>query len=172
MSPSASLAAAPVTLFRIAADTPSYAADDCTGAGAKKTGGRWNRPDTPVIYAAPSRALACLETLVHLAPAGAWPFNRYVVEITLPRATWERRTVFNPASNVGWDAIPAGLVSLDWGTRWLREMSALLAEVPSVIVPEEPNYLINPMHPDMAVVGVRKVRRWTYDPRLPARAAQ
>ncbi|HEY0929643.1 MAG TPA: RES family NAD+ phosphorylase [Gemmatimonas sp.] len=171
MTAGASLAAAPVTLFRIAADTPAYGADDRTGAGAKKTGGRWNRPDTAVIYAAPSRALACLETLVHVAPAGAWPFNRYLVEVIVPYASWMSRTIFNPASHVGWDALPAGLVSLDWGTSWARDMTALIAEVPSVIVPEEPNYLLNPMHPDMKAVTVRKVRRWTYDPRLPTSTA-
>lgn len=161
----------PVVLFRISADTPSYRADDRSGAGAKKTGGRWNRPDTAALYSAPTRALAFLETLVHLAPAGPFPFNRYLVELLVPRASWDRRTVFNHAKNVGWDALPAGLVSLDWGTAWLRGGSTLVAEVPSVIVPEEANYLLNPEHPDMAAVGIRKIRRWTYDPRLVSRPA-
>ena len=62
----ASSAAAFVSLWRIASDTPDYTADDTTGAGAKKTGGRWNRKGIALIYTAESRALACLETLVHL----------------------------------------------------------------------------------------------------------
>ena len=161
----------PVTLYRIAAETSKYSADDRSGAGAKKSGGRWNHPDTAVLYAAPSRALTCLETLVHLAPAGSWPFNRYLVEITVPHESWVRRTLFDPAAHVGWDALPAGLASLNWGTEWARGMTTLIAEVPSVVVPEEPNYLINPEHPEMSDVFVRKVRRWNYDPRLLGRAA-
>ena len=148
-------------LYRIAADTPAYAADDRTGAGALKTGGRWNRPDTAMLYTASSRALACLETVVHLAP-----FNRYLVEFLVPTEIWKRRTVCDPAVHVGWDALPAGIVSLQWGTTWVQGMTTLLAEVPSSIVPEEANCLINPAHPDMNAVVVRKVRRWTYDPRL------
>jgi RES domain-containing protein len=46
--------------------TPAYTADDLSGAGAKITGGRWNRDGVPVIYTASSPALACLETVVHL----------------------------------------------------------------------------------------------------------
>jgi hypothetical protein len=58
------------------------------------------------------------------------------------------------------------LVSLDWGTSWVVGSSRLLAEVPSVIVPEESNILINPRHPNAAALGARKVRKWEYDARL------
>jgi hypothetical protein len=43
--------------------------------------------------------------------------------------------------------------------------------VPSAIVPEESNVLLNPLAPGMAEVEVRKVRRWLYDPRLALRRA-
>ena len=74
--------------------------------------------------------------------------------------------VFDPATHVGWDAEPAGRVSMDWGDTWARSGGTLLAEVPSVVVPEEGNVLVNPAHPDHARVAVRKVRRWTYNHRL------
>jgi RES domain-containing protein len=157
-------AAAP-RLWRIATDTPDYTADDRTGAGARATGGRWNRPGTALLYAATSRALACLETVVHLSDAGL-PLNRYLVEIEVPAAEWAVRDTFDRASFVGWDAQPAGRVSLDWGTGWAAGGGALLAEVPSAIVPEESNVLVNPAHPGMAAIQVRKVRRWLYDARL------
>lgn len=159
-------APAPITLYRIGADTPSYGADDRSGAGTRKTGGRWNRPDTAVLYTASTRALTCLETLIHLAPTGSFPFHRYLVEFLVPPASWARRTVFDPVAHVGWDALPAGWVSLDWGTAWIQGGATLVAEVPSVIVPEETNCLLNPAHPEMAAVIVRKIRRWHYDPRL------
>jgi RES domain-containing protein len=153
-------------LYRIGADTPTYGADDRSGAGAKKTGGRWNRPETAMLYTSGSRALACLETLVHLAPGGAFPFNRYLVEFEVPTAEWMQRTVFDPDAHIGWDARPPGLVSLDWGTAWAASGATLLAEVPSVIVPEETNVLLNPAHAAMRKVVVRKRRRWHYDARL------
>jgi RES domain-containing protein len=157
--------AAYVTLWRIAPDTPDFTADDLTGKGAELSGGRWNRPGTPVVYASSSRALACLESIAHLG-AGDLPLNRYLVEIRVPVAAWRQRAVMDPDRHVGWDAEPAGKVSLDWGTAWAAASTALLGDVPSVIVPEESNILVNPRHPDVAAARARKIRKWTYDTRL------
>jgi RES domain-containing protein len=154
-----------VTLWRIGTDTPRYTAEDLSGRGAKEGGGRWNRTGTPLVYASTSRALACLETLVHLAVAD-FPLNRYLVEIRVPLTAWDERIVLDPSAHIGWDAEPAGMVSLDWGTDWASRGSALLAEVPSMIVPEESNVLVNPRHADARSARARKVREWTYDYRL------
>lgn len=159
-------AAAPVVLYRIGTDTPTYESDDASGTGAKIEGGRWNRPGSALLYTSTSRALACLETLVHLARRSRFPFNRYLVEVTVPADAWNARTVFDPAAHVGWDAEPVGRVSLDWGDAWAGAGTTLLAVVPSVVVPEEANVLVNPAHPDHARLAVRKVRRWTYNHRL------
>jgi RES domain-containing protein len=157
---------ADVVVWRIATDTPVYTADDLTGEGARLTGGRWNRKGIPMVYASPSRALACLETIVHLGGGSPLPLNRYLVEIRIPEATWSKRVVFDSPANVGWDAQPAGKVSLDWGTKWAEDSSSLIAEVPSVIVPEELNILINTRHSDIHVLMAKKLRRWIYDARL------
>ena len=154
------------SLWRIASDTPSYGADDLTGKGAELTGGRWNRKGAPMVYSSVSIALACLETLVHLAGDVPLPLNRYLVEITVPQPLWDMRTRFDATRHIGWDAEPPGLVSLDWGTQWVQSLQALLAEVPAIVVPEESNVLVNPRHPDAAQLTARKVRRWTYDTRL------
>jgi RES domain-containing protein len=159
----------PVTLWRIATDTPDYTADDTTGAGAKATGGRWNRPGTPLLYSAGSIALACLETLVHLR-FGDLPLNRYLVAIEVPEDVWLAAATFTgTGAHVGWDAIPHGKVSLDAGEKWLSGKFSLLYKVPSVIVPQESNILINPAHPDAAKLTFRKLGRWTYDSRLTTR---
>ena len=156
----------PQRVWRIAADTPEYAADDLSGRGAERTGGRWNRKGTPLLYASSSIALACLETVVHLGGSVPLPLNRYLVEIEIADDVWTQRTRFDAASQVGWDALPAGRVSLDWGTRWARSAAALIAEVPSIVVPEEANLLLNPAHPAAGSLIARKLRRWTYDGRL------
>jgi len=154
------------TLWRIAADAPDYAADDLWGVGAQKTGGRWNRKGTPVLYTSTSIALACLESMVNLAGSMPLPLNRYLVRIEMPEEAWAARTVFDSSALVRWDALPAGLVSMDWGTMWANSVASLAAEVPSVVVPEERNVLINSAHPALATVVAKKLRRWTYDGRL------
>jgi RES domain-containing protein len=153
-------------VWRIATETPDFGSDDLSGKGAEKTGGRWNRKGTPVIYASYSIALAYLETLVHLSGPESLPLNRYLIKIDVPAAAWKARTVFDAKMHVGWDALPAGLVSLDWGTAWVRSCQSLLAEIPSIVVPDEFNVLINPGHPDAAKLIAKKIRRWNYDTRL------
>ncbi|ACB95143.1 RES family NAD+ phosphorylase [Beijerinckia indica] len=154
------------TVWRIATDTPNYEADDLSGAGAKITGGRWNRAGVPVIYTSETRALACLETMVHFN-AGGLPLNRYLVALSIPDEIWADAQRENPASlKVGWDAEPAGRASITFGTDWLQSKRSALLIVPSVIVPEEFNVLINPQHPALARITATKVRKWLYDPRL------
>jgi len=155
-----------VRIWRIATDTPDYGADDATGEGARRSGGRWNRAGVPLIYASKSQALACLEALVHLNSGDDLPLNRYLVAIDIPVHDWRQRKIFDPTQNVGWDARPAGLVSLDWGTNWAHGMNTLVAEAPSVIVPDESNILLNPQHPRMGKAKISKMKRWTFDRRV------
>ena len=90
------------TAWRIAADTARYPADDLSGNGARATGGRWNEAGQAVLYASTTRALACLETVVHLN-AGGLPLNRYLVEITIPDPVWAAARHETAASlPVGW----------------------------------------------------------------------
>lgn len=153
-------------VWRIAPDAPDYGADDLSGKGAEKTGGRWNRKGTAVLYCSSTIALACLETLVHLAGSEALPLNRYLVMIAIPPSAWRDRAILGSGEHIGWDSEPPGIVSVNWGSNWMGSVKSLVAEVPSVVVPEESNILINPLHRDAKRLRARKVRRWTYDPRL------
>ena len=153
-------------LWRIATDAREYEAHELSGNGAEQTGGRWNRPGRPLVYAASTASLACLETVVHLN-AGDLPLNRFLVRIEVPAAVWAaRRSCAATELPVGWGAIPEGKVSLDIGDAWLRAASSALLVVPSVIVPEECNMLINPLHADAAGIRAAKLRPWVYDLRL------
>ena len=155
------------TAWRIATDAPTYEADDMAGAGAKLTGGRWNEKGVPVVYASESRSLACLETIVHLN-AGGLPLNRTLVEVTIPDDVWGAREEVVATKLVGWAARPASRTSIGFGTEWARSGRAPILVVPSVVVPEEANVLVNPLHPSSASLIARKVRLWTYDPRVAA----
>jgi RES domain-containing protein len=85
-----------------------------------------------VVYASTTIALACLETVVHVA---GLPVRRWLVAIDVPEVHWQERTDLAPEDLPGWDAKPAGAASSGWGDRWLTSHSTLLATVPSVIVP-------------------------------------
>lgn len=155
-----------ITVWRIASDTPQYEAHDLSGKGAQLSGGRWNRKGTPMVYTSDSRSLACMETGVHFSSGDSLPLNRFLVEVSIPIAVWKSRIELDSADHVGWDAEPPGKVSMYWGTAWMQGKTTLLARVPSVIVPEENNILINPLHPDVSKIAAVKVRKWTYDQRL------
>jgi RES domain-containing protein len=153
------------TLWRIATDTKDYEADDPTGAGAKITGGRWNAVGEPMGYASETIALACLESVVHLN--SGLPFNRYLVSVTVPDDLWAGALRCDASTlPVGWDAEPPGSASPRVGGDWLASRATALLVVPSVIVPEERNILINPLDPDAGRIALTMVRRWLYDPRL------
>ncbi len=153
-----------VAVWRIAVEGPTYAADDLIGTGAKLTGGRWNSKGTPLVYCAANIALATLET-VHCLRSGRLPFNRYLVRVDIPTAVWDARLVLDPLPG-GWDAIPAGLTARNAGDVWAASRTSVLLLVPSVIVPDEYNVLINPLHRDASTLSASTIKRWIYDPRL------
>jgi RES domain-containing protein len=155
-----------VSLWRIAKDTPDYSALDLTGGGAKAVGGRWNKKGTAVVYTASSIALATLETLAHLGDNIAIR-NTFVVRVTVPAAVWKVREYVDPADlPATWLAEPPGSASIDFGDDWINAGSTALLLVPSVIVPEEFNVLINPAHFFAAKISATVERQFIYDPRL------
>ncbi|WGG49679.1 RES family NAD+ phosphorylase [Rugamonas sp. DEMB1] len=153
-----------VSAWRIAVEAPGYSASDLSGAGAKRSGGRWNARRTAMVYCSSNIALAMLETLSFVR-TGSLPFNRFLVRIDIPDLVWGRREVLAPVPG-GWDAVPAGRASMAAGDAWAFSRRSALLLVPSVIVPEEFNILLNPTHSDAAAIAATTVRRWVYDPRF------
>ena len=152
-------------LWRIASETRQYGAADLSGAGAAAKPGRCNAIGEAVLYAAPTIAMAVLETAAHIDDAGL-PQNRFVVRIDVPEKMWRARiTLGVDALPVTWTAIPAGRASVGVGSRWIREGASVLLEVPSVIVPEETVVALNATHPEIERLKATVVRRFDY-PRL------
>jgi RES domain-containing protein len=155
-----------VSLWRIGTDTPDYTADDMAGKGAETTGGRWNRVGSAAVYTSTNIALAVLETLVHFNTSNL-PLNRILVRVNVPDRVWAARQVLtHTTAPVGWNVFPAGKMSLDTGNAWIRGAMSALLEVPSAIVPEESNVLINPRHSDAPSIRVARLRVFDYDGRL------
>ena len=145
---------------------PGHRADGLSGAGAKITGGRWNSPGRAVLYCSSSIALAALETIVHLSQ-GALPLDRFLVRVTIPDKLWQaRETLTLAAAPVAWDALPAGPASKRYGDEWLDQSRSAVLEIPSIVVPEEYNVLLNPSHARALGLTATVMRPWRYDLRL------
>ncbi|MDM0024574.1 RES family NAD+ phosphorylase [Variovorax saccharolyticus] len=150
-------------LWRIAADTRNYRADDLSGAGAAKNPGRWNDAGEPVLYTAPTISLAVLETAAHIDDGGL-PLNRYLLELDVPGDVWARREEIDIATlPPTWSAIPAGRASVKLGSTWLASLRSPILLVPSVVVPEERAALVNPSHPQCRRITCRVIRAFEYN---------
>lgn len=138
-------------------------AKDLTGEGARLNGGRWNHVMTPCLYTSESRALAVLEYTVNV--------NIDDIPRALSLTTWEvpdsSLEICNEAQLPGdWKDDPAPTSTRDFGTSWLKAGKKLLMKVPSAVMPEEWNYIINPLHPGARDCKVIEVRDFVYDVRI------
>jgi RES domain-containing protein len=73
-----------------------------------------------------------------------------------------------PSSSLptGWRQEPPLLTTQDVGNTWIREARSVVLAVPSVLIPEERNYLLNPAHPDFPKIAIGEATDFTFDPRL------
>ncbi len=150
-------------LWRIAAETRKYLAIDLSGGGAANSPGRWNDDKEPVVYSAPTIAMAVLETAAHVDDSGL-PLNRYLVDIDVPDDVWAQREEIDIAKlPLTWAAIPAGRASVKVGSNWLSSLKSPILMVPSVIVPEEWVSLINPKHSEASRITAKVVRLFEYN---------
>ena len=152
----------PLTLWRITKKKHGLYA--FTGEGPKRFGGRWNQRGTTVVYASDSLALAALELFVHLGRQGfhiQFVFFRIEVPDTISIVT------IDPKSLPGdWRKQPPPTSTKEIGTRWADSNESVVLAVPSVIVPEGTNYLINPNHPDYSQLKVSDPTSFSLDPRM------
>ncbi len=128
-------------------------------------GGRWNHKNIPVIYASENRSLAAVELLVHVSLFPILPNNLSIACLDIPDGiVAERISVGDLPDN--WRAYPAPPELADLGSEWAMAMRSLLLRVPSVVVVDEFNVIINPKHPDMRRVAISRVESFAFDRRL------
>ena len=148
-------------VFRIA--KARYIAD-LSGAGARLNGGRWNHKGISIVYASSSRALATVEYLVHV-PAAIIPRNLEIAAIEIPDDIVPDR-VETADLPENWRRYPPPTELADVGSDWALSNQSLLLEVPSVVVENEFNALMNPAHPDMRNVHIVDMQPYVFDERL------
>ncbi len=151
-------------VFRI--EKRKYLDQTLSGLGAAMAErNRWNSRNTPLVYSAQARSLALIELLVHLDLRNGPPKELYYVEIDIPD---ELRIAQVEASALpqNWTCHPPGFRTQKRGDQFAKEQQAPVLRVPSSLVPREFNYLINPIHKDMANISVVSAEPLTLDGRL------
>ena len=144
-----------------------YAEEAYSGKGGLYAAGRWHSRGQLVAYASESLALATLEQLGRVGTLARLKEMVYVSAEVDPEALG---AVARDDLPEGWDRRPAGRVSQDWGDAWLAAREAVGVRVPSVVLPEGSNVVLNPVHPDFGGALVAGVPRpLELDPRITER---
>ena len=134
-----------------------------TGIGASMSEGyRWNSLHTRIVYTAESRALATLEISVHLDLSEDLPNDRFYVEIEIPDEIIIQEVRLEDLPD-DWNSKPPALTTQIIGDDFVHYNESAILKVPSSIVPQEFNYLINPGHPDAHKIKVSGTSRMAFD---------
>ena len=138
----------------------AYATDAFTGEGARLYGGRWNPPGVRVIYAAETAALAAWEVWIKWNEAQL-PTNLLLFRLTIPERLV---TVLDPPTlPPQWDTYPCPLACQAIGATWVAHRTSAVLRVPSVVIRQETNYLLNPEHTDFRAIEIADPVRFEFD---------
>jgi RES domain-containing protein len=149
-------------LWRLVPEARANAA--FTGEGARKYGGRWNPPGASVVYLAEHLSLAALEIYVHLPRAAlAKPYLAFRVSVPEAVPFEEMEAGRLPED---WSQEPPGTATQALGREWLDQGGRLLLAVPSVVVPQERNFLVNPGHLDWKAITIHPPEPFFFDSRM------
>ena len=135
------------------------------GVGASKIGGRWNPKGMPAAYTSESISLALLEILVH-ADLEDLPGDLVCVSVHIPDSVniYELSVSNLPKNWRNIDPAPSSLIII--GKNWIEKGEFLLMSIPSIIIPSERNFIVNPEHTDFLKLSDLKVQSFEIDPRL------
>lgn len=144
--------------------------EDLDGLGGLRAGGRWHDKGVPIVYMADHPASAMLETLVHLEGGiDELPNDFQLLEIVVPDSLPTPAVPQSIADNITTPRL--GQMSKSFGMDWLSDKTTPILRVPSAIVPNAYNWLLNPLHPDAAQCFVHAVYQAKWDPRFREKAA-
>ena len=134
------------------------------GEGGLRVSGRWHTRGRPIVYCAMSPAAALLETLVHFEiELRDIPIHYRLIKITVPADVAGERVSLEDLPD---DWMTNVVHTRTIGDAWLARGSSVCLAVPSSIVPETFNVLVNPAHRDARRVAIAKVSDHAIDPRL------
>jgi len=137
-------------------------AQDLTGEGARLNGGRWNHKLIPCIYTSDSRALALLEYTMNVNIEDI-PRALSITSFEISESEiYELKKTDLPGD---WREVPTPSSAKDFGSRLLIAKKPIL-KIPSIIITEEFNYILNPLYLGSKNFKIRKVKDFVYDVRI------
>lgn len=135
-----------------------------SGEGARSFGGRWNRKGVPAVYLSDSLALAALEKFVH-SQADGKRIALVSYKLELPDSIRiDRPGLKDLPSN--WRQEPPSQEAQDFGTAWLNERGSAVLMLPSVLIPRENNFMLNPAHADFGKIRISIQEPFSFDSRM------
>ena len=138
-------------------------ARDLSGEGSRLKGGRWNHKKTPCVYTSASRSLAILEYTVNVN-IDEIPRALSIVTINLPDESLFQPNISNLPGN--WKDVPTPSSTKDFGTALLIKNKYAVLQLPSIIIPQEYNYILNCLHPVHSHFEIKDVSDFIYDTRI------
>ncbi|MEZ5025336.1 MAG: RES family NAD+ phosphorylase [Chitinophagales bacterium] len=131
---------------------------------ASGIGARWNSNGAKILYTASSRALACLENVVHRSGEGLDNnFKALVIEIPNSERV---ETILEKDLPKHWQQFDMEYVCRMIGDDWYYKQESLILKVPSVIIPNEYNFLINTIHKNFKKVKLKSIEPFIFDKRI------
>lgn len=137
--------------------------EDLSGIGAELHGGRWNSKGRRLIYTGESRALCTTEIAVH-TPLGIIPVNYFLQTIDIPDS--EILELDKTKLDSNWKAFPHVNSTKLIGNNFIDNSHALILKVPSAVIQDDYNFLINPSHKNFKKVKMISVEEFGFDKRL------
>jgi RES domain-containing protein len=131
------------------------------GEGAYRVGGRWNSKGVRMVYTSTSIALASLEVLVH---TDGIPIPNGMILLTFEVPN--RYIQFLEKLPLDWNEVPPKGAAKAVGDEFINSNKLLGLKVPSAIIPEEYNVLLNPLHVHVDKVELVSQREYAFDGRL------
>lgn len=125
---------------------------------------RWNPDKVEMIYTSANRSLSCLENVVHRGKAGLMSLF-CVLTIEIPKAVSIRKTNLEELTK-NWKNYDQLYFTQNLGKKWIDTGETAVLQVPSAIIEEEANYLINPNHPDFTKIKIIKTEPFIFDNRI------
>jgi RES domain-containing protein len=136
---------------------------DLSGKGAELVGGRWNSKGKAIIYTGENIALCMAEVAVHM-PLGIVPKDYQLIHIEIPEE--DIQVLNNRDIPDDWRESFTTFDSQQIGNRFLEEEKYIVLKVPSMVVQGQFNFLINPNHPKIKKVKIKKIEPFVFDGRL------
>lgn len=134
-----------------------------SGEGGLYYSARWHTAGHRIVYLAESPAGALIEAIVHAElNERTWPRFYDLMQVAVPEDI--QIEPVNLLTQEDWKRFP--LVTRGLGDEWLHAKRTALARVPSAIVPNTWNILLNPEHPAATQIQIVETTRAEYDPRL------